>query len=101
MNLTSGMLNGHVPCKPVAPKLFTGCFLLSAELARPLREFPAQSSHECRDCLAELDVTTANGQVGCATQLPGMQSKEASCTGCNISITFPFTQCLSVQVTIL
>ena len=76
MNLTSGMLNGHVPCKPVAPKLFTGCFLLSAELARPLREFPAQSSHECRDCLAELDVTTANGQVGCATQLPGMQSKE-------------------------
>ncbi|KAL0020878.1 hypothetical protein WJX77_005350 [Trebouxia sp. C0004] len=33
------------------------------ELVRPLHDFPAQSSHECRDCLAELDVTTANGQV--------------------------------------
>ncbi len=64
---------------------------VSAELATPMHEFPAQSSHECRDCLAELDVTTANGQVGSATQHPGMQSSEASCKRRNIRITFPFT----------
>lgn len=64
-----------------------------------MHEFPAQSSHECRDCLAELDVTTANGQVGSATQLQVMQSKEASCKSCNIRVTLPFTQCSSVRVT--
>jgi len=64
-----------------------------------MHEFPAQSSHECSDCLAELDVTTANGQVGCATQLPGMQSKDIFCNSCNIRVTFPFTQCLSVRAT--
>ncbi|DBA75883.1 TPA: hypothetical protein ACH3X1_010281 [Trebouxia sp. C0004] len=69
------------------------------ELVRPLHDFPAQSSHECRDCLAELDVTTANGQVNCATRITGMHSKEAFCKGCDIRVNFPFTWCSNVRIT--
>ena len=54
------------PCFGCPAPYFTKFYHVRVALAvaaKTLHEFPTQTSHECLECIAALDVSTANGQV--------------------------------------